>query len=129
MRTIQKRQEPASLTEYRHSPGANYNGFRDKDALRSHLVREQRGLCCYCVSPIGDDPGEMKIEHWHCRARYAEEELTYSNLLAACKGGEGAVYRNQHCDTRKGDRDISRNPANRDHHVEDTIRYLASKRL
>ncbi len=52
MRTILKGREPASLTEHRATPGADYDGYRDKDTLRAHLVAEQRGLCCYCLSRI-----------------------------------------------------------------------------
>jgi uncharacterized protein (TIGR02646 family) len=122
MRTIQKREEPPSLAQYRHSPGATYSDFRHKDVLRSNLVQEQRGLCCYCMSRIRDEPGAVRIEHWHCQERFPNEDLAYANLLAACKGNEGAL--DQHCDTRKGNQDLSRNPANPDHHVEDLIRYM-----
>lgn len=115
MRTIIKGPEPHSLAEYRHTPGASFDDYPDKPALRISLVAEQRGLCCYCLQRIQPQIGAMKIEHWHSRApgRYPAEQLDYSNLLGACMGNQGQPWDHQHCDTRKGDRDFSRNPANR----------------
>jgi hypothetical protein len=69
----------------------------------------------------------MKIEHWHSQSSYPLEALEYRNLLGACTGNEGEPPRLQHCDTSKGDRDLSRNPANPAHQIEAFIRYdLAS---
>ena len=65
----------------------------------------------------------MKIAHWHSQRRYPAEQLTYSNLLGACFGNQGQPRKNQHCDTRQGDDDISRNPANPDHHIESFVRF------
>lgn len=87
------------------------------------MVAEQRGICCYCMSRIVADLTGMKIEHWHCQTRFPERQLDYSNLLGACSGGEGKPSKEQHCDTRKGDRDLSKNPAVAAHDVERTIRY------
>jgi uncharacterized protein (TIGR02646 family) len=129
MRTIVKRAEPASLAEYRATPGASYDGFRDKDTLRSYLVNEQRGLCCYCLSRIRAEYNAMKIEHWHSQLRYGAEQLDYSNLLGACKGNEGKLRRDQHCDTFKGDRDLSRNPANQMHRVGELTRFVGDGRI
>jgi uncharacterized protein (TIGR02646 family) len=123
MRTIVKGSEPASLAEYRSTPGANYDDYSDKDTLRSRLVNEQRGLCRYCLSRIRAELNATKIEHWHSQARYGAEQLDYSNLLGACKGNEGRLGRDQHCDTFKGDRDLSRNPANQMHRVTELTRF------
>ena len=73
----------------------------------------------------------MKIEHWHSRApgRYPAEQLDYSNLLAACMGNEGLPRRHQHCDSRKGERDLSRNPARPLPRVEQLIRFLGDGRV
>lgn len=129
MRAIVKGGEPTSLTEYRLSSGANYENYRDKDTLRTYLVNEQRGLCCYCLSRIRAEQGAMKIEHWHCQENHIAEQLDYSNLLGACMGGEGKLLRDQHCDTRKGSLDLSRNPANPDHRIEDVIRFGGDGRI
>ncbi|HEY1184009.1 MAG TPA: hypothetical protein VGE89_07480 [Bryobacteraceae bacterium] len=123
MRVIVKGKEPASLVEFRSAPGGNYDGYKDKDTLRRCLVKEQRGLCCYCLSRIRPEPGSMKIEHWHSQDRYEAEQLDYGNLLGACMGNEGKAHWDQHCDTRKGDRDLSRNPANPMHRVDDLVRF------
>lgn len=63
---INKNEEPKSLTEYRNQPGAVWDGENFtpiKDQIRLSLLREQRFLCCYCMSRIDEDT--MKIEHWH----------------------------------------------------------------
>ncbi len=123
MRAIAKGPEPASLTVHRQTDHRDYDNYADKDALRHALVTEQRGLCCYCMGRIQNGPMTMKIEHWHCRSRYPDEELTYRNLLGACLGGNGQPRRLQHCDTRKGDQDLRFNPADPAHHIETRIRY------
>jgi len=50
-------------------------------------------------------------------------QLRYRNLLGACPGGEGQPQNSQHCDTRKGDRDLRWNPADPAHHIETRIHY------
>lgn len=129
MRFISKGIEPNSLTHFRAQGNKNYIDFPDKETLRSALVREQRGLCCYCLSRIRDDALSTKIEHWRSQSRHLADHLNYSNLLAACKGGEGLPQRLQHCDTYKGESDLSRNPANPQHHIEDLIRFEGSGRV
>ena len=125
MRAIVKGPEPHSLTQYRLTAGASYADYPDKDGLRDSLVHEQRGLCCYCLRRIRPRYDAMKIEHWHSQApdRYPAEQLTYSNLLGACLGNEGQPWDHQHCDTRKGVRDFSRNPANPMPRLENLITF------
>ena len=128
MRTIVKGREPASLTQHRLTPPSNdykpdYDNYSDKDALRKALVRDQRGLCCYCMKGISSDREEMKIEHWQCQSRYPAEQLNYRNLLAACPGGEGQPPHHQHCDTKKGNDDLKWNPANPAYSIETRLRY------
>jgi uncharacterized protein (TIGR02646 family) len=131
MRGILKGGEPTSLTEHRAAttPAPDYESYRDKDGLRTSLVREQRGLCCYCLCRIRAEPVAMKIEHWHCQANHSNEQLDYSNLLGACRGNEGRSSGDQHCDTRKRDRDLSRNPANPLHRVEAVIGFSGDGRI
>ena len=123
MRAISKGAEPASLTAHRRTPQGGYDNYADKAVLRHALVREQRGLCCYCMGRIRGDATRMKIEHWRSRRRHRNQELDYRNLLAACTGGEGGRGRDQHCDTKKGDLDLRWNPADPAHHVETRLRY------
>jgi len=125
MRAIAKGDEPPSLTTHRLTAHCDYDNYADKDALRHALVTEQRGICCYCMGRIRNGPMTMKIEHWRCRSGYPDEQLDYRNLLGACLGEDGKPPRLQHCDTRKGDRDLLWNPADPAHHIETRIRYEA----
>lgn len=123
MRQIRKGLEPKSLAEYRSSSGAYFDGYPDKDDLRTVLAAEQRGICCYCMSRIHADRERMKIEHWQSRAKYPSRQLDYSNLLGACPGKAG------HCDASKGDQDLSKNPTDPLHAVETTLRFLGDGRI
>lgn len=123
MRAISKGQEPRSLVEHRANTHSDYGNYADKDGLRTALVRDQRGLCCYCMTRVEATGTGMKIEHWRCQSRHAELELAYSNLLAACLGGHGQPEDKQHCDTRKGERDLKFNPADPAHRIEHRIRF------
>lgn len=123
MRHIAKGNEPPSLTTHRLSPHCDYNNYAAKDDLRDALIREQRGLCCYCMGRIWNGTTTMKIEHWQCQAHHPAEQLNYRNLLGACLGGRGQPGHLQHCDTRKGDSDLQWNPADPAHHIETRIRY------
>ena len=121
MRTITKSSEPSSLTTHCQTSHSYYDNYADKETLRELLMTEQRGLCCYCMERIRSD--SMKVEHWRCQSRFPEEQLDYGNLLGACQGGEGQPRFRQHCDTRKGDRDLRWNPADRSHVIEARIYY------
>lgn len=123
MRTIQKGQEPASLTLHRQQPHAVYDNYTDKVGLRTALIAEQRGICCYCQSRIRPNPDRMKIEHWQCQAEHPERQLDYDNLLGACFGGEGGKKESQHCDTRKGNQDLCFSVCDPAHPIEMQIRF------
>lgn len=123
MRAITKQREPSSLMQHRARAHADFDNYTDKDDLREQLVGEQRGLCCYCTGRIRASAVGMKIEHWHCQSGFPNEQLDYGNLLGACLGNEGQPKARQHCDTRKGDQLLSRNPADRAHHIENFIDY------
>lgn len=131
MRVIVKRNEPTALAQHRSTPHSNYNNLllSQKDAIRVALATEQRGLCCYCLSRIRARAAEMKIEHWHSQAHYPAEQLDYSNMLGACMGNETQPRIDQHCDTYKGDKNLSRNPAAPSHSVEDFIHYESTGRI
>jgi uncharacterized protein (TIGR02646 family) len=123
VRAITKAAEPASLTAHRLRRPCDYHNYAAKDELRRSLVTEQRGLCCYCLGRIQNEPTAMKIEHWRCQARYPNEQLNYRNILGACLGGHGQPRRLQHCDARKGDSDLRWNPADPGHRIEVRVRY------
>lgn len=103
-----KKPIPKSLEDFRKSPHANYNDFKDKSGLRKILLEEQGSVCAYCLQPISED--NMKIEHWAPQSKHPEKQLDYYNLLAVCKGQEGKTPDLQHCDTRKGNQEITINP-------------------
>ena len=125
MRTITKSAEPASLTAHRKAPQSDYSNLNPaaKDDLRTSLVREQRGLCCYCMSRIHPDHQSMKIEHWQSQKHHPGKQLNYRNLLGACHGGHGQRASNQHCDTKKGDKALKWNPANPANRIENRVRF------
>lgn len=123
MRAITKGQEPRSLVEHRAKAHCDYANYADKDSLRAALVLDQCGLCCYCMTRVEATGTGMKIEHWRCQSHHAELELAYANLLAACLGGHGQPEDKQHCDTRKGERDLKFNPVNPAHCIEQRIRF------
>lgn len=120
MRKITKGDAPDSLIRYRAQPYSNFDGYPEKNDLREALVREQKGLCCYCTNRIKPHPSKMKIEHWKCRANYHQLELNYSNLLGACPG---VTQLDHHCDTSKGDQELKWNPADPERNIENQIQY------
>lgn len=121
MKKIIKQSEPRSLVEHRSQANANYDNYPEKDDLRKSLLKEQGYICCYCMSRIKLD--EMKIEHWQPQTKYISRQLDYKNLLGACMGNQGARPQNQHCDTRKGDSEITINPIEGDKNCENLIKY------
>ena len=131
MRNIQKQPEPISLIQHRCSSHSDYDNYAEKDDLRTSLVSEQRGICCYCMQRIYPTLEKMKIEHCQSQSpnKFPEKQLDYTNLLGACLGGSGKPRRDQHCDTRKGDDDISFNPANLKHDVERLFKFPGSGRI
>jgi uncharacterized protein (TIGR02646 family) len=132
MRNIGKAPEPQSLATHRAQTHSTYDNYREKQELRESLVSEQRGVCCYCLCRIVPVDLEMKIEHWRSQTRYPGDQLIYTNILGACKGGEKPNPDDErdvdrHCDTFKGDKDLSLNPAVND--VESTISYPKDGRI
>ena len=123
---IKKGTEPRELTEYKVQPGANYDDFRDKDAVRSALLDEQGGLCAYCMSRI--TLHTMKIEHWN--AQHAPDgsgismELDYRNMLGVCRGNEGSSYQEQTCDAHRRNKPLHIDPQN--HDMIAKIRYQSN---
>jgi len=121
MRQIKKGKEPKILAQYRATAGATYNGFQTAERmaiLRESLLSEQGGICCYCMQRIYPNEDAMKVEHWLSQTRFPANELDYGNMLAACMGNEGEPEEEQHCDTRKGNKDVARNPADPDDRIE-----------
>ncbi len=129
MKTIIKQAEPKSLTEHRSISHSYFANYANSDDLRQSLVSEQRGICCYCLSRIRAESTAMKIEHWHCVTQYPNEQLDYTNLLGACLGQQGDRGKYQHCDTHKGDLELSICPANPFHRVESQLHFRGDGRI
>ncbi|MDX9723029.1 MAG: retron system putative HNH endonuclease [Myxococcota bacterium] len=124
MIAIRKQPEPKSLVQHRSRAFSDYSNLPEdaKQALRDALVSEQRGLCCYCMGRIRAARDGMKIEHWQCQDAHPDRQLDYSNLLAACFGGENESGP-KHCDTQKGDAALKYNPSEPKHQIALRLRY------
>ena len=112
--------QPISLTRHLKTPHHNYSNYKEKDELRAALLKEQGLICCYCMQRIQEaTTDKMEIEHFKAYSIYdgTDEKpdltLDYTNLLAACKGNEGAPKHLQHCDEKKGNDDIQMNPTDK----------------
>ncbi|MBO3457199.1 TIGR02646 family protein [Aetokthonos hydrillicola Thurmond2011] len=121
MKRIVKDREPQSLFQHRQKKFANYNNYVEKDELRVSLLTDQGHICCYCMQRISID--KMKIEHWQSQDNYEHLQLDYNNLLGACQGGEGSPNHLQHCDTKKGNTEITINPLDNHRNCEELIKY------
>lgn len=120
MRLIRKGPEPPLLLAYRKTRGARYDGLPGdaKTELRSALVRDQLGLCCFCmqrVEPAVAPVLKVKIAHLIPQKVDGLRDLEWSNLLAACPGNEGASLARQHCDTRQGNSVLHVSPCEPEH--------------
>ncbi|MDY5738287.1 MAG: retron system putative HNH endonuclease [Candidatus Onthomorpha sp.] len=102
MRKIDKGREPKEWIEKKCTPGVDYNAIPE---LKNALLDEQGYLCAYCMQRISEDT--MKVEHIKPRSKNKELNFEYKNLVACCKGGEGYSEDRQHCDTKKGNTEIS----------------------
>ncbi len=133
MKQIIKNKEPRTLTEHR-AKGGNYFNLH-KNELRNSLLEEQGYICCYCMKRIPKKLNEQeierhfpdcKIEHVKCQSVNPDLELNYDNLVMACNGNHGFPRKMQTCDTFKGERDLSFNPAISIPNIEDFIRFKAN---
>jgi uncharacterized protein (TIGR02646 family) len=113
---IIKAVEPNSLTQHRTQAHSDYDNYTQKGELRTALVGEQKGLCCYCSGRIRADPTAMKIEHWQCQANYPQHQLAYGNLLGACLGGQGQAASDPALRHPKGQPRPEVEPGNRGSH-------------
>lgn len=127
MKQIVKGREPQSLLEHRQKKFADYDNYPEKDELRTSLLTEQGHICCYCMQRISAE--KMKIEHWRSQDEYPQFQLDYNNLLGACQGNQGSPSHLQHCDTKKGNTEISINPLDHQRHCEDLIKYRSNGQI
>lgn len=83
----------------------------ERAAVREALVRDQGGLCAYCMRRITADPSSSHVEHVipQSRAGGADDPLSldYGNMLGVCTGRRNGE---QTCDQARGDADLAVNP-------------------
>ena len=87
----------------------------DKQIIRDALVKEQHGLCAYCMKRI-EANDKMNIEHYRPIKSSKDHVLDFSNMLGCCKGGRDETSKEQRvlcCDAAKKDQTITIDPCNR----------------
>ena len=98
----------------------------NKDQLRDALIKEQHGLCVYCMSRIENTAESTVIEHWYPLSKSKEKALQYENLFASCYGGQKETVKGVHriccCDAKKHDASIKVDPRN-ERMMENIIYY------
>lgn len=130
MKQINKGKEPVSLLAHRKTNHADYDNYKEKDDLRDSLVNEQGYICCYCMQRISPNIEKMKIEHHKPQNKYPKLQLDYQNLLGSCKGNDGGPkYLLRHCDTSKGEQEMTLNPTDKLTNCERLIKYRKNGRI
>ncbi|NQZ56406.1 MAG: TIGR02646 family protein [Lentisphaeraceae bacterium] len=108
MRFIEKGNEPEVFTEWKSLETDNWQptfrglGGVEKRAVKTALIAEQNGTCCYCDRVLLYD--DSHIEHFQPQNPSDGEEvdpLDYQNMLCSCQNKlEKGVPR--HCGNLKG---------------------------
>ena len=117
---IKKSIPPKVLVDYKRNKDATYDAFNGKSTLADALIKEQFGLCAYCMSRISNQVTyknsfritHCKIEHFKSQSKYPDLQLEYSNMLGCCNGNEGQPSKFQTCDTHKKNKELLFNPSN-----------------
>lgn len=99
MRHIKKEKgEPASFTGWkRRNRGANWDDFSgtpEYHELKTQLVSEQDGFCCYCELAVEADQSS-NVEHLKPKGTFTRTRFTYANLLASCVKGDSCNAKKQ----------------------------------
>lgn len=85
-----------------------------KDNVKEILIREQKGICAYCMKRIRMD-SHSRVEHWIPLSANKESAIDYNNLFGVCDGGEKIIAQEGHivcCDANKKEMAITTNPLN-----------------
>lgn len=100
----------------------------NKSIIREQLLKEQKGLCAYCMKKIRNNEKTV-IEHWCPIDADPSQALSYQNMLACCKGGQDK-YNNPHilcCDASKGEQIITISPLDEAH--MNRVRYRTDGKI
>lgn len=126
---ITKNKEPREWTEYRNTPGVDYQAIPE---LVQSLLKEQGYICAYCMRRIPQRDKLYKkdgnsfvwtsenhrVEHIKSREQHDDLKLEYTNMVVCCPGHIGTE---DHCDRLKGANDISFTPTSKQ--FIDTVKY------
>lgn len=108
---IKKDNPPRSLVEFQHKEGAAYDNVDfPREDVYDALLKEQGGLCAYCMCRITKD--NIQIEHWipqngqFYADKYSQEDcdrlaIDYRNMLGVCPGNEGMPHKRTTCDEHR----------------------------
>lgn len=141
MLNIAKKRQPDAYTEWKlkENPITNletYAGKYDdllpsdiKQLLREALCEEQGYLCCYCMNRIKPDKDHMRLEHWQSQREFPARKFDYTNMMAACCGGEDSDDKEYYCDKLKEDNSLKFCPATAVHNVESKIKYAKNGKI
>ena len=109
--------------EWKSIQDGNTNAIRvqfdmlPKGQIRESLIKEQHGLCAYCMKRIHNDSKSTTIEHFIPLSKDKDKALDYSNMLAVCDGGKNTSVEGKKilcCDACKKDEDeMTINPLNK----------------
>lgn len=105
-----------------------FDDYMPKAEIRESLIKEQKGLCAYCMRRLDLGGAQVSIEHLIPLSRDKELALAYSNMLGVCDGGKSCVGNAKKkilcCDASKDDEDTMKiNPL--DEHQMGQIAYLS----
>lgn len=119
--------------EWKSIQDGNTNAIRvqfdmlPKGQIRESLIKEQHGLCAYCMKRIHNDSKSTTIEHFIPLSKDKDKALDYSNMLAVCDGGKNTSVEGKKilcCDACKKDEDeMTINPLNK--YMMDKICYMS----
>lgn len=100
----------------------------DKHEIKSQLIKEQKGICAYCMRRIHNDE-HTSIEHLRSIDAFPDEALSYNNMMACCDGGRSQSIKPHVlcCDAAKGNNQITISPYDPDHISK--IRYDRTGRI
>lgn len=130
MKRIDKGSEPPEWTQYRCTPGVQYESIAP---LRQALYKEQGAICAYCNRRLDDEHNCERVssnvvEHVISRHADPSKALDYRNMVLCC---EGIIHKNGGritcCDESKGDQPIHFNPT--EQHLYDTLVFQSSGKI
>lgn len=107
MKHIVKQAEPQEFIDWKAQENENWkpsykNNFQkpEKPLVKSSLIQEQGGLCCYCERRLVET--DSHIEHFKPQESFPEEALNYRNMLCSCQQ-ELIKGEPRHCGNLKDD--------------------------